>query len=329
MKIGLAVLAITLFAGAVVNAAGTTHTGGIHPVCTYSIVAYDSATGQFGAAVQSHYFKVADVIWVEPGVGAVATQSLVDFAYGPLGLTMMRNGKSSRQALDGLLASDSTNQVRQVAMIDRHGNVATHTGTKCIPEAGHHNGKGYSCQANLMRNNTVWDAMAKAYETTKGDLADRLLAALDAAQKEGGDIRGMQSAAIMVVSGNPTGQSWKDKIFDLRVDDSPQPLTELHRLVNLARAYHHSDRGDDYVTAGKMTEAEAEYGEASRLAPDNIELKFWHATTLATNGQVAKSLPMFKEIFKADESWRVLVPRLVKVDLLPNDEQILKQILAQ
>lgn len=329
MKKGFWIVAMMLVGSGIAAGGESPHRGPLHPVCTYSIVAYDSATGEFGAAVQSHYFKVADVIWVEPGVGAVATQSLVDFSYGPLGLAMMRNGKSARQALDGLLASDSSNAVRQVAMVDRNGTVATHTGAKCIPEAGHHTGKGYSCQANLMRNNTVWDAMAKAYETTKGDLAERLLSALEAAQKEGGDIRGMQSAAIMVVSGKPTGQSWKDKLFDLRVDDSPQPLTELRRLVTLARAYKHSDKGDDLVAVGKTQEAEAEYEAASQMAPDNIELKFWHAASLATNGQVEKSLPMFKEIFKADNSWRVLVPRLVKVDLLPKDEKIINQILAQ
>jgi len=296
---------------------------------TFSIVAYDPATGEFGAAVQSHYFRVADVIWAEAGVGAVATQSLADFAYGPLGLEMMRNGKTARQALAGLLASDSSNAVRQVAMIDRSGNVATHTGGKCIAEAGHHAGKSYSAQANLMLRNTVWDAMGRAFETTKGDLADRLMAALDAAQKEGGDIRGMQSAAILVVSGKPTGQVWKDRLIDLRVDDSPRPLVELRRLINIQRAYRHEDSGDEYMAIGKTVEAEAEYKEASRLAPDNVELKFWHAVTLATNKQLDKALPIFKEVFKADANWRTLVPRLVKSELLPKDEKLIRTIVAQ
>lgn len=296
---------------------------------TFSIVAYDPATGEFGAAVQSHYFRVADVIWAEAGVGVVATQSLVDFAYGPLGLAMMRNGKTATQALNGLLASDSSNAVRQVAMIDRNGNVASHTGSKCIAEAGYHVGKYYSAQANLMLKNTVWDAMAKAFETTTGDLSERLMAALDAAQAEGGDIRGMQSAAILIVSGKPTGQVWRDRLVDLRVDDSPEPLKELRRLLTIQRAYRHEDRGDDYTAAGKTVEAEAEYEEASRLAPDNVELKFWHAVTLATNHQLDKALPIFKEVFKADENWRTLVPRLVKSELLPNDERMIKQIVAQ
>ncbi len=295
----------------------------------YSIVAYDSATGEFGAAVQSHYFRVADVIWAEAGVGVVATQSLVDFAYGPLGLDMMRNGKNATQALAGLMASDPSNSVRQVAMIDRHGNVAAHTGARCIPEAGYRTGKGYSVQANLMLKSTVWDAMAKAFETTTGDLSERMMAALEAAQNEGGDIRGMQSAAILVVTGKPTGQVWRDRLIDLRVDDSKQPLVELRRLLNIQRAYRHEDRGDELVTEGKIAEAEVEYQRASELAPDNVELKFWHAVTLATNGQLDKALPIFKEVFRADANWRTLVPRLVTSELLPNDEKMIKEIVAQ
>jgi len=301
----------------------------IHPVHTYSIIAYDSATGEFGAAVQSHYFKVADVIWLEPGIGAVATQSLVDFAYGPLGLEMMKNGKSARQALDGLLASDANFQVRQVAMVDRNGVVATHTGTKCIAEAGHLVGKNYSVQANLMRNSTVWGAMAKAFEATSGDLAERMLAALDAAQNEGGDIRGMQSAAMVVVSGKPTGMSWRDRLVDLRVDDSPQPLAELRRLLNINRAYKHMDRGDELIADKKYDEADAEYEKAAQLAPGNAEILFWHAQTLVMVGELERALPIFREVFRRDESWRTLVPRLVKSELLPNDEKIIQRIVAQ
>ena len=296
---------------------------------TFSIVCYDSATGQFGAAVQSHWFKVADVIWVQAGVGAVATQSLVEFSYGPLGLEMMRTGKSARAALAGLLVSDSDNAVRQVAMIDRNGVVATHTGNRCIPEAGHHQGKFYSCQANLMRNNTVWDAMAKAFENTKGDLADRMMAALEAAQAEGGDIRGKQSAAMVVVTGKPTGISWRDRLVDIRVDDSPEPLPELRRLLNITRAYDHMNKGDDYTTLKKFDSSNYEYGEAARLAPGNAEIMFWHAVGLVTTGEVDKSLPIFKDLFKADSSWRILIPRLVKVDMLPSDEKVIQKILAQ
>jgi len=315
------------------------------PVATYSIVAYDSATGQFGAAVQSHWFRVADVIWVEPKVGAVATQSLVDFAYGPLGIEMMKKGKTSKQALEGLLASDPNNAVRQVAMIDKTGAVVAHTGSKCIAEAGHHVGHHYSVQANLMELSTVPAAMAKAFENSTGDLAERLMIALEAAQSEKGDIRGMQSAAIKVVTGNPVGQSWRDEIVDLRVDDHPQPLLELRRLLNINTAYNHMNKGDDLIAdlsradstragsresrEGILEEAGKEYALAAALAPGNMEIIFWHAVTLATNKELDKSLPLFKQCFKADERWRILVPRLVTAEILPNDPAMVDKIVAQ
>ncbi len=242
---------------------------------------------------------------------------------------MMENGKSAKEALEGLLASDSNNAVRQVAMIDKNGVVAAHTGSKCISEAGHQIGKMYSVQANLMRNNTVWGAMAVAFESTKGDLAERMMAALEAAQKEGGDIRGMQSAAMVVVSGKPTGMSWRDRIIDIRVDDSPQPLVELRRLLNISRAYGHMDKGDEFITEKKYDEANAEYAKAAELNPGNAEILFWHAQTLVMAGELERALPIFKEVFKMDESWRVLVPRLVKSELLPNDQKIIDRIVAQ
>jgi uncharacterized Ntn-hydrolase superfamily protein len=239
----------------------------LHPVHTYSIVCFDPANGQFGAAVQSHWFKVADVIWLEPGVGAVATQSLVEYSYGPLGLEMMKNGKSAQQALDGLLASDPNNAVRQVAMIDVDGVVAAHTGDKCIAEAGDRQGINYSVQANLMRNNTVWDAMAEAFEAADGDLADRMMAALEAAEAEGGDIRGRQSAAMVVVTGDPVGQPWRDELVNIRVDDSPEPLPELRRLLNITRAYDQMNAGDEFIAENKFDEAAEAYAAAAELAP--------------------------------------------------------------
>lgn len=300
-----------------------------HLVHTYSIVAYDSATGQFGAAVQSHWFKVGDVICLEAGVGAVATQSLVEFSYGPLGLEMMKAGKSAKQALDGLLASDSLNRIRQVAMIDKNGVVATHTGAKCIAYAGHHLGKNYSCQANLMKDSTVWSAMAKAFENTSGDLAERMMAALEAAQAEGGDIRGKQSAAMVVVSGKPTGRPWVDRQIDIRVDDSPEPLVELRRLLNISRAYDHMNKGDEAIAVKDWNKANDEYLQAAKLASGNLEIMYWYAVTLVTAGQVDRSLPLFKEIFKADPNWRTLIPRLVDADQLPNKPDVIKTIMAQ
>jgi uncharacterized Ntn-hydrolase superfamily protein len=290
------------------------------PVHTYSIVARDPETGELGVAVQSHYFSVGPIVpWAEAGVGAVATQSFAEVSYGPLGLELMKAGKSAPQALQALLSADSALDVRQVAMIDARGEVATHTGKKCIADAGHQTGKNYSVQANLMANSTVWPAMAKAFESAKGSLADRMLAALDAAQSAGGDIRGQQSAAIVVVSGTKSGVWWKDRILDLRVEDHPEPLKELRRLMQIHEAYRHSDRGDALIAEKNLPGALEEYGKAAKLAPDNLELRFWYAISLYTAGQEDKSLKIFQDVFEKERRWYDLVPRLPASDLLPLD----------
>ena len=299
------------------------------PLHTFSIVARDSVTGELGVAVQSHWFSVGPLVpWAEAGVGAVATQSFVDPAYGPLGLDLMRAGKSARQSLDGLIASDPGKDVRQVAMVDAKGTVAAHTGAKCIPAAGHIEGEQFTVEANLMLNAKVWPAMAKAYRESKGDLADRMLAALDAAQSVGGDIRGRQSAAILIVSRKPTGKPWQDRIMDLRVEDHPEPLKELRRLVTVHRAYQHMNAGDLATEHNDIDGALKEYGAAMEMTPDNLEMKYWTAVALVNAGRLEKSLPLFKEIFAADPNWAELTPRLPKVDLLKTDEDGLKKILG-
>src|SRR6185503_11298576 len=246
----------------------------LRPVATYSIVARDPSTGELGVAVQSHWFSVgSNVSWAEAGVGAVATQSFIDPAYGPLGLQLMRAGRSAPDALKALLAGDAQRDVRQAGMVDAQGRAATHTGALCIPAAGGQEGKEYVVQANLMDKPTVWPAMARAYEAAKGDLADRLLAALDAAEAEGGDIRGRQSAAIVVVKAKSSGRPWADRVFDLRVEDNAAPLVELRRLVKLQRAYNHMTAGDDCVADWPC--AEREYGAARTLEPQHAEMAFW------------------------------------------------------
>ncbi len=304
--------------------------GQTRPVSTFSIVAYDEATGQFGVAVQSHWFSVGTVVpWAQAGVGAVATQSFVKVDYGPEGLKLMASGKTANEALNQLLKEDENREVRQVAMIDAQGHVAAFTGEKCVDAAGHHMGKNYSVQANLMDKPTVWPAMAKAYESAKGDLADRMMAALNAAQAQGGDIRGRQSAAMLIVSGEPTGVPWKDVVLDLRVDDNPEPLKELARLITIHRAYEHANQGDLYVEKNKIGKALKEYDLAAKLYPQNPELPYWTAVTLASEGRVDEALPIFRKVFEKNPAWKRLTPRLVKADLLPEDTTLIKRILAQ
>jgi uncharacterized Ntn-hydrolase superfamily protein len=301
----------------------------IRPVHTYSIVARDSLTGQMGVAVQSHWYSVGSTVtWAEAGVGAIATQSFIDPSYGSLGLDLMRSGKTARQALDGLLAADPAKDVRQVAMVDAHGDVATHTGARCIEAAGHRTGRQFSVQANLMLNDRVWGAMAEAFEHARGDLADRMLAALDAAQSVGGDIRGKQSAAILIVSPTATGRPWVDRLMDLRVEDSADPLKELRRLVALHRAYGHMNAGDLAVEKNDVGKALQEYGTAEGMFPANLEMKFWHAVALVNAGRVDESLPLFRSIFQHDPNWAILLPRLPASGTLVADSALIRKIVS-
>jgi uncharacterized Ntn-hydrolase superfamily protein len=349
----------------------------LRPVHTFSIVARDPATGQIGVAVQSHWFAVGQLVpWAEPGIGAVATQSFVDPSYGKLGLELLRNGKSAPDSLRALLTADPSCEVRQVAMIDANGNVATFTGAKDIQAAGGIAGNGapasagpsqasggalpakagavpakagaplgfvqcggaggtltighdFSVQANLMSNDKIWPAMAKAYSESKGDLTDRLLAALDAAQSVGGDIRGKQSAALIVVDA-------KERLFDLRVDDAPEPLKELRRLVALQRAYNHMNAGDLATEHNDNVGALREYSAAEEIAsttpgvPESryAEMIYWHAVALVNMKRVDEALPLFARAFAMEKGWRELTPRLPKSGLLPDDEKLIERIVG-
>src|SRR5262245_728360 len=297
---------------------------------TFSIVARDPQTGELGVAVQSHYFSVGPVVpWAESGVGAVATQSLVLVDYGPKGLDLMRAGLTAQEALDSLVRSDPHNEGRQVAMVDAKGNVAVYTGPKCIPDAGNHKGTNYSCQANLMSNPNIWPAMSKAFEAAQGDLTEKLMQALEAGEKAGGDIRGKQSAAILVVKGQSSGKPWMDKVVDLRVEDNPEPLKELRRLIKLRRAYNLEDAGDNYISEKKFPEAMKAYEEAMKLAPDVVELQFWAATSMYTNGRKEEALKLFRTVFSRESQWVDLVPRLAKVGLFPDDPKQIEEVQRQ
>jgi len=297
---------------------------------TFSIVARDLKTGDMAVAVQSHWFSVGtSVSWGEAGVGVVATQSFTNKSFGPRGLALLKSGKTAQQALDELLAADESRDVRQVAILDAKGNVATHTGKKCIDEAGHVKGNQFSVQANMMLNSTVPAAMAKAYDQHAAlPLAERVLAALDAAQAAGGDIRGRQSAALLVVRGTATEGPWADRLIDLRVDDAEVPLQELRRLLQLHRAYEHMNAGDLAVEKNDVPGAIREYEAAEKLFPQNLEMKYWHAISLANKQQVPAALALLRPIFQQEPNWRVLTGRLPKVGLLTVSPAELAQIMS-
>jgi uncharacterized Ntn-hydrolase superfamily protein len=297
---------------------------------TMSIVARDPNTGELGVAVESHYFSVGPVVpWAEAGVGAVATQANADPSYGALGLALMKSGKTASQTLRSLMTGDPEVTTRQIAMIDAVGHVAAYTGTRSSPAAGHKIGRDYSVQGNTMATPNVWPTMAEAFEHSSGDLADRMLAALDAGQNAGGDIRGEQTAALLVVSGHPTGQPWKDRLFDLRVEDSPHPIVELKRLVRLRRAYLLVGQGDELAARKQWEEAIQKYRSAASLAPEKDEIAYGLAVTLFLAGREAESLPIFRQIFREHPQWVEITRRYVTTGDLPNDPDRIKRILDQ
>jgi uncharacterized Ntn-hydrolase superfamily protein len=275
---------------------------------TYSIVARDPRSGELGVAVQSHWFAVGPIVpWVRAGVGAVATQSIAEPAYGPRALDAMAGGARARQALDELVADDELARFRQVAAVDAHGNAAAFTGEGCIAHAGHQEGHEFSAQANMMASPEVWPAMAHAFEAAAGPLSRRLLAALHAAEARGGDARGRQSCALVVAPAH--GEPWQ-RTVDLRVDDHPEPLAELDRLLDLSDAYTLATEGDDLVGQGRHEEAGERYRSASALAPGNHELLFWAGLAAAQSGDVPTALERVREAIRLQPGWRELLGRL-------------------
>jgi uncharacterized Ntn-hydrolase superfamily protein len=288
---------------------------------TYSIVARDKDTGEFGVAVQSHYFQVSPAVpWALAGVGAVATQSQVNISYGPLGLELMQAGYTAEQALKALTAGDPLADVRQCGIVDAGGRVAAHTGSKCIPAAGHLLGDGFTCQANLMEKDTVWAAMADAYTSTDAPLAERMMAALEAAEAEGGDIRGKQSAAMVVVTGSPTGRFWEDRVIELRVEDAAEPLPELRRLLRIKRAYMTLGDADHISEEGDKKKAMSIAEDAIRIAPEMVEIRFWTGLEIAINGDVDRGCELLAEVVREKgERWVETLRRLAAVDRVPAD----------
>lgn len=290
---------------------------------TYSIVARDPDTGELGVAVQSHWFSVGSVVtWARPGVGAVATQANAEVSYGPGLLELLAAGTHAPDALARLLAEDPGGESRQVAVVDAAGRVAAHTGAKCIAYAGHVTGPGVSCQANIMVSKRVWPAMLKAFTGGAGSLTDRLLDALDAAEREGGDARGRQSAAILVVPGE--GEPWRTRV-SLRVEDHPDPLPELRRLVRLHEAYTLASRADELLNAGRHDEAAALYAQASERAPGSHELLFWAGLGMARSGDLDAGVAKVSAAIELQPNWRDLLA-LLPLEMAPAAPTVLARL---
>ena len=296
---------------------------------TYSIVARDPSTGKMGVGVQSHWFSVGSVVsWGESGVGVIATQALVNVSFGIRGLELLRKGKTAHEALDLLLSTDEGRDIRQLAILDNQGRVVVHTGKDCIQAAGHKKGNNYSVQANMMLHDTVWPAMAKAFEAYNDlPLPERIIEVLKAAESQGGDIRGKQSAALLIVGGEKKENRWEDPEIDLRVEDHQEPLKELERLLKVHRAYEHMNNGDLALEKNDMATALKEYDASQKLMPQNLEMKFWTAVSLANVDKFAESLPLFQEVFKKDKNWQILAKRLPKAGLLKLTKEKLDEIM--
>lgn len=296
---------------------------------TYSIVARDAETGQLGVAVQSHWFSVGSVVtWAEPGVGAVATQSFAEPAYGPRGLALMRLGVDVEAALKALLAVDAQEARRQVAMVDAQGRVAVHTGAACIAEAGHVTGEAVSAQANMMRSSEVWPAMLEAFTATVGELSERLMAALEAGERAGGDVRGRQSAAMLIVTGTTSSQPWQERVVDLRVDDGRDPLGELRRLLTVHRAYTHMERAEQREVEGDIDGSLSEYQAARPLLQDNDEATFWAGVMLAGSGREDEARALLHGVIERHHGWAELLRRLPSAGLLRGGDVAVERLLT-
>jgi len=292
---------------------------------TYSIVARDPDTGELGVAVQSHWFAVGPIVpWARPGVGAIATQANIEVSYGPRALELLEAGAAPADALAQLLSADPGAAGRQVALVDAAGSVAAHTGSGCMPFAGHVTGDGVSCQANIMAGERVWPAMLDAFTSADGPLTPRLLEALDAGEAAGGDIRGRQSAAILVV---PATGHWWETVVSLRVEDHPEPLAELRRLVELDGAYTLAGEADELVNEGRHDEAARLYQLASGLAPDSHELRFWAGLGAAQAGELQRGVADVRQAIAMHPGWMQLLQRL-PADVAPSAQAVLTRLQA-
>jgi uncharacterized Ntn-hydrolase superfamily protein len=285
---------------------------------TYSIIGRDRETGEVGVGIQSRWFHAGqDLAWIEPGVGAVCTQAITEPAYGLRGLELLRGGRTPQEALDELTTADPGRDVRQVAIADLEGRVAQHTGAGCVAAAGHTTGDHSCAQGNMLASDTCWGAMVETFAATAGPLADRLLAALDAAEREGGDARGRQAGRLVVRRGTGSGLPWEERVVDLQVVDHPEPLAELRRLLNATRAYDHLSSAFDLASGGEFAAAAEEADSARALAPSDDQIAFWSATLLGGAGRMDEAAAAFRDAVRAHPGWPDYLRRCVEAGLVP------------
>ena len=296
---------------------------------TYSIIGRDHESGEIGIAVQSRWFHAGqDLAWIEPGVGAVCTQAMMEPVYGLRGLELLRDGRNAEEALTELTAADEGRDVRQVAIADADGRYAQHTGAACVAAAGHATGRDCCAQGNMLASATCWGAMIEAFEVTDGDLTDRLLAALDAAEREGGDARGRQAARIIVRPAQASGVPWQDRVIDLQIVDHSDPVPELRRLVKVKRAYDHLGKAFDLVGRGDLAGAADEAAAAQELAPADDQIAFWRASFLGSAGRLEEATQAWLEATRAHPGWPEFLKRCVDAGLAPPEARALADALS-
>lgn len=294
---------------------------------TYSIIAHDSEAGLLGGAVQSHYFGVGThVLWAKPGAGVVVTQMMAEPSYGCRGLDLLERGQSPGGVLSSLLAADSAADERQVGMIDVMGDVAVHTGKRCIAFAGHRVSRGVATQGAMLEQDAVWKAMVDAYQAASGDLAERMLVALEAAEERGGDVRGPKAAALVVVTTTASATPWLDRVVDLRVDDHQQPLRELRRLLSLHRLYDRANRAFNSAITGNLSAALSEFASLESEQPDDADVAFRHGLLLALAGRVDEARHRLEHCYRDGNGWREALRRLPAAGYLPNDPDLLERL---
>ena len=277
---------------------------------TYSIVGRDETSGELGVAVQSRAFGVALCAWARPGVGAIATQAFTERGYGPRGLDRLAGGEAPADALAELLAADEQRDFRQVAFLSADGRTAAHTGAACIPDCGHVSNEGVSAQGNMLASPAVWHAAADTFAATQGGLAERLLAALDAAEEAGGDFRGRESAALVVVSGDREEEPWQ-RVFELHVDNHAEPLRELRRLYGIAAAYRRRRDFDEQTSL----EEEVEIARAAGLPDDQVALTA--AMIAGAHGDLEGAAARLRPVAESDPRWRETMERYVRLGFMP------------